>query len=335
VKKLLWIAGALVFGCPARLLASPPTPPAALQPYIHDGRFDPGDYGWLRGLYPGATAADRANFESVNSWINTCIGSHRDRVRSELQGMGIANPTLDHLPASDPLCSGFASSPDPRLFRSYADLQQKAAEARPYADAYIFEFRTAEQQANRGGSFAQQLEGRAIADQIARVTWGDGPWRNAPSLSPGAKAILNARLGIGMAEVDRGNTEWLKAMIAERGWPAISKSGEAAAANAWLLVQHADADPAFQLKALRLMEPLLAKGDVNKSNYAYLYDRVMVNIGGEQRYGTQMTCHAGKLVPHLIEDQADLAKRRAAMGLQPMADYLKTMESLPSGCPNA
>jgi hypothetical protein len=101
------------------------------------------------------------------------------------------------------------------------------------------------------------------------------------------------------------------------------------------VVQHADADPAFQLKALRLMEPLLANGGVDKSNCAYLYDRVMTNTAGTQKYGTQMTCRAGKLVPRSIEDEAGLAKRRAEMGLPPMADYLKLMATLPSHCPAA
>jgi hypothetical protein len=319
--------------CSGPSLAEAPPPPAVLQPYIHDGHFDPGDYGWLRGYFPGASAADQTAFKVINDWRKACINAGEEQMRAELQAMGIANPSLNN-PPSDPICSEVAY-PLPTQFASFADLQRAATEARPYADTYLFALRLTQQQSQTGGSVAEQLKGHVIPDQMVRIAWEMRPWGNQPPLSPGADAILDIRLGSAMAEIDHVNTEWLKAIVATQGWPTISKVGPAAAANAWLLVQHADADPAFQLKALRLMEPMLAKGGVDKSNYALLYDRVMVNTAGKQRYGTQMTCSAGKLVPRPIEDEAGLAKRRADMGLQPMADYLKLMGSLRSGCPAA
>jgi hypothetical protein len=333
MRKLLSIVGALASICSGPLLAAAPSPPSVLQPYIHDGHFDPDDYGWLRGFFPGASASDQASFKAISDWRNACVASSREQMRTELQAMGIANPSLDNLPPSDPLCSE-VNYPLPNQFASFADLQRAAAEARPYANTYLFALRLAEQQSQREGTLAEQLLGHAIPDQMVRIAWAQRPWGHRP-LSPGADAILGIRLGSAMGEVDHVNTEWLKAIVARHGWPGISQVGMAAAANAWVLVQHADADPAFQLKALRLIEPMLAKGDVDKSNYALLYDRVMVNTAGKQRYGTQMTCRAGKLVPRPIEDEAGLAKRRSEMGLQPMADYLNLMGSLRSGCPPA
>jgi hypothetical protein len=32
-----------------------PPPPAQLEPYVKDGRFDPGDYGWMKGRFGDAT----------------------------------------------------------------------------------------------------------------------------------------------------------------------------------------------------------------------------------------------------------------------------------------
>ena len=332
MRKLLSITGALAFICSGPSLAEAPSAPAELQPYIHNGHFDPGDYGWLRGYFPGASAADQAAFEAINNWRNACTAASREQMRTKLQAMGIANPSLDN-PPSDPICTD-VTFPRPTQFTSFADLQRAAAEARPYADTYLFALRLAEQQSQTGGTLAEQLEGHVIADQMVRIGWAKRPWGSRP-LSPTADAILDMRLGSAMSEVDRVNTEWLKAVVARHGWPSISQVGPSGAANAWLLVQHADADPAFQLEALRLMEPLLAKDEVDKSNYALLYDRLMVNTAGKQRYGTQMTCSAGKLVPRPIEDEAGLTKRRADMGLPPMADYLKLMSSLRSGCPPA
>jgi hypothetical protein len=46
--------------------------------------------------------------------------------------------------------------------------------------------------------------------------------------------------------VDAANTARMKRIIAERGWPGRSMVGADGAQAAWLLVQHADHDPAFQ-----------------------------------------------------------------------------------------
>jgi hypothetical protein len=56
--------------------------------------------------------------------------------------------------------------------------------------------------------------------------------------------------GEAMVAVDGENLPWLKELIAVRGWPGVSLAGEDGAHAAWLLVQHADAEPAFQRGAL-------------------------------------------------------------------------------------
>jgi len=331
MRKLPFAAW-LAFAASTSLTAAPPLP-AALQPYVHEGRYDPGDYGWMRGAFPGASAADKASFDAVTAWVGTCFASDRDRVRSELKAMGIENPAMQELGLADPLCISVASMPLRRT-ASYAELQRDAAEARPYVTSYLFAVRTAQRIAVAGG-LADQLKNRALIDQLVRINWGEGDWSDAPRLSPGAKALLDLQLGAAMTEVDHANTSWLKEVVAHDGWPTNSQAGKEAAFNAWLLVQHADADPAFQLKALRLMEPLVAKGEVEKQNYALLFDRVTLKTAGKQRYGTQATCAAGKRIPQPVEDMAGLDSRRAAMGLQPIADYLKSMDKFFGNCPPA
>jgi hypothetical protein len=329
MRRTIIAAAACVSAAPSA--AAAPAPPAALQSYIHDGHFDPGDYGWLRGMYPDASAPEQAAFKDILDWQNACRADSQERARRELKAMGIDNPSLDNLPVTDTICSE-VNYPLPTKFESFADLQRAAAEARSYADTYLFALRTALREGKRRGSVAEELLGSVIPDQMARASWGEGRWKEAPRLSSAAQTMLNVRLVGAMADVDHENTAFLKWVVDQHGWPTISRDGSSAAANAWLLVQHADADPPFQLKALRLMQPLLAKGEVDKANYALLYDRVMVNIGQKQIYGTQMTCSGGKLVPHPIEDEANLAKRRADMGLPPMAEYLKLLAGLRSSC---
>jgi hypothetical protein len=96
---------------------------------------------------------------------------------------------------------------------------------------------------------------------------------------------------------------------------------------AWLLTQHADADPVFQARALRLMEALVAAGEVSKPNYAYLYDRFMLKLSGKQRYGTQWGACEGTVRPlRPLEDEARLDELRAEMEMPPIEDYARTMD---------
>ena len=106
-----------------------------------------------------------------------------------------------------------------------------------------------------------------------------------------------------------------------QGWPKRSHVGESAAKKAWLLVQHADARPAFQLRALRPIEPLMRAGEADRRNYASPYDRVMLKLTGTQRYATQPTCRGGRLVPMPLEDEHASDARRREMGMDPLAEY--------------
>jgi hypothetical protein len=62
--------------------------------------------------------------------------------------------------------------------------------------------------------------------------------------------LLARKVGLAAAEhlqaVDAANTARMKRIVAERGWPGRSLVGDDGAQAAWLLVQHADHDPAFQ-----------------------------------------------------------------------------------------
>jgi hypothetical protein len=147
--------------------------------------------------------------------------------------------------------------------------------------------------------------------------------------------VIVSRMAIANAVEDHSNTDWLKTLIVEKGRPKRSEVGGDAAERVWLLVQHADADPAFQLKALRLMEPLVSDGEVSRSSYAYLYDRVMLKVSGKQRYATQLDCSNGKRVAQPLEDEAAVDRLRAEVGLNPLASYFKDMDKIYGPCPTS
>ena len=130
------------------------------------------------------------------------------------------------------------------------------------------------------------------------------------------------------ADVDRRNTASLRQIVAQIGWPTRSKVGEHAARMAWLLVQHADHDVAVQRECLALIRAAPA-GEVEPREAALLEDRVCVNEGRPQRYGTQFfTDEHGRLVPRPIEDPDRLDERRRAAGLEPFEDYRRSLTAM-------
>jgi hypothetical protein len=125
------------------------------------------------------------------------------------------------------------------------------------------------------------------------------------------RRALSPRLGEG----DRARTEELRAIVNAYGWPDASMVGRKAALAAWAIVQHADQDVAFQKRCLRLLKQAVARGDGDPGSMAYLEDRVRVNEGRPQVYGTQYE--------RPIEDMAHVDARRAQVGLEPLAEYLR------------
>ena len=126
--------------------------------------------------------------------------------------------------------------------------------------------------------------------------------------------------------------EWLKAAVARDGWPTESAYGQGPPFQAWLLAQHADHDPLFQLEVLRLMEPLAERGEVSKSNLAYLHDRIMLKLTGKQRYGTQYHCVDGQRRPRPLEDEAAVDRLRREAGMETLAENLAAGDRLFGSC---
>lgn len=136
-------------------------------------------------------------------------------------------------------------------------------------------------------------------------------------------------------EADRQSTAFMKTFLGQRGYPRKSVYGSKAESDAWLLVQHADADPGFQAEYLKAMEAALADGEASAKLLAYLTDRVLLAQGKPQRYGTQCSFEGGKAVLQPTEDSHGLDKRRAAIGMEPIAAYLQIVERTYSAQPSA
>lgn len=131
-----------------------------------------------------------------------------------------------------------------------------------------------------------------------------------------------------MLTVDTANTAWLEGVVATRGWPGRSLVGADGGNAAFLLVQHADRDTAFQAHVLPLLERAYAAGEAEGQQVALLTDRLAVARGEPQVYGSQADITDGRVVLRPIGDSADVDARRARIGLPPLAEYVRVLDSV-------
>lgn len=130
------------------------------------------------------------------------------------------------------------------------------------------------------------------------------------------------RTGGRSSSTDRERTERLAEIVDEHGWPTRSLVGEDGASAAWLIAQHSDHDVAFQQEALELMRDAVTEGEADATELAYLEDRVALNSGRAQVYGTQVGCVDGRPEVAELEDPEGVDRRRSEVGLPPLEVYL-------------
>jgi hypothetical protein len=120
-----------------------------------------------------------------------------------------------------------------------------------------------------------------------------------------------------------------EAMFNKYGFLGFDKVGKEGSTNFWLLVQHSDEYPAFQKAVLKAMDKEVKKKNANPNNYAYLYDRVKVNAGEKQLFGTQVTYETettGRAIPQIgLADSANTDIIRKEYNLEPLKVYLNMM----------
>lgn len=126
-------------------------------------------------------------------------------------------------------------------------------------------------------------------------------------------------------EVEAANTARLKAIIAQYQWPGRSMIGDDGEHALWVLVLHADSDVAFQSHCLTRLRIAVAQGEADAEQVAFLTDRVCMNLGQPQFYGTQMQMINGEVLPWPIQDEDHVDDRRAAAGMAPLHEYIASI----------
>ncbi len=131
-----------------------------------------------------------------------------------------------------------------------------------------------------------------------------------------------------MLKIDDGNTAWIKPLIEQHGWLGNSLVGADGAAAVFLIIQHTQ-DAEFRRSSLELLRKAYKEGEARGDHLALLTDRVLMFEGKPQIYGTQTkTTKEGKLELWKIEDEASVDKRRAEIGLGPLAEYVERLRRM-------
>lgn len=129
-------------------------------------------------------------------------------------------------------------------------------------------------------------------------------------------------------KVFKENTEILKKIIYEEGWPTLEKYEEKTIHHAWIIAQHSDFDLNFQIQCLGLFLPEIKDNKDLLGDCAYIIDRILLNNKAKQVFGTQMNNSMN--LPETISPSS-LDKLRSSVGLEPIKDYLKLMKNYSNG----
>ena len=91
----------------------------------------------------------------------------------------------------------------------------------------------------------------------------------------------------------------------------------------WLIIQHADIST--QEKYLPILEESVLQGEAQAKHLAMLQDRILMRKGLKQKYGSQVRRNrdTNQYDIYPIEDVEDVDKRREAIGLAQMDEYLQ------------
>jgi hypothetical protein len=180
--------------------------------------------------------------------------------------------------------------------------------------------------------FDRQEPVRSIQQRIADLWQKDQAGRSAyltlQTEDRRGAQFWAARLSVANAtRTDESSKRFIETMLQDYDWIDSTQFGQVYADHAWILVQHADDYPEFQAEVLERMRPLIETGGVRPKHYAYLYDRVAVNMGRLQLYGTQpiWECKNGQLELAPLEEPENVDARRAAMGMGSVEGALAQM----------
>jgi len=127
--------------------------------------------------------------------------------------------------------------------------------------------------------------------------------------------IINAKDSINLIKVEK--------ILADYGWLGADIVGEPGNKTLFLVIQHANLQT--QIKYLPMLREAVKNGKTKGSALATMEDRVLLRKGEKQIYGSQLEgdYKTKQYIVSPMIDPDNVDKRRAEVGLEPIAEYLK------------
>ena len=121
---------------------------------------------------------------------------------------------------------------------------------------------------------------------------------------------------------DSINLSKVKSLLDSYGWLGTDIVGRQGNSTLFLVIQHSD--QRTQEKYLQMMREAVKNGKATGSSLALLEDRVALGQGKKQIYGSQIGRNNETKLYYVLplEDPDNVDKRRAEVGLQPLAEYV-------------
>jgi len=126
-------------------------------------------------------------------------------------------------------------------------------------------------------------------------------------------------------EAREENNVRLCQILKEFGWPTSAEVGKDGVRAMIYLVRNS-LQPDLQADLLPVIIAAVKRGDTEKAEVADMVDRMRVDSGRKQLFGTQVKIINGFLVLAPIESEAQVDVRRKQFGLIPMAQYLLDLQ---------
>lgn len=126
-----------------------------------------------------------------------------------------------------------------------------------------------------------------------------------------------------MRTCNEQNAAVLMDFLQQYGWPAPSKYGAELHEAAWWIAIHAISLPDVQRHVLKLLSEAYAAGEAVGPEYARLYDKVALQEGRPQRYGTQGNPSPEGWKIDTVEDPGKVEWYRSQVGLPTIQEMLR------------
>ena len=127
-----------------------------------------------------------------------------------------------------------------------------------------------------------------------------------------AGQAVDQRIFDKMTEIDRSNIERVRQIIKQHGYPGTTLVGSPTNEAAWYVIQHSE-DIAHYFP---LIETAGRRKELPFDLVAMMQDRLLMNQGKEQVYGTQVRCDGSGCYVWPIVNPAQVNERRKQAGFK-------------------